>query len=88
MSLVSSQSSLPSSLQQLDVSPFSLAYEVAFDEAQIHAAENTDCAHLGCALLLDGKFAGAVQNNRFHHAEMNALSCLKERYECAQGEYV
>lgn len=63
---------------------FAFSYNQALTEALNHASNNIKCAHLGCSLLINGEFHSSFQNDPLEHAEMNALSRLKENNYCSQ----
>ena len=52
----------------------------AIAAALSHAHTNTRCAHIGCSLLIDGKYVKTTTNCPSAHAERRVLSGIHKRY--------
>ena len=52
----------------------------AIRAALAHAHTNTRCAHVGCSLLINGKYVKSTTNCPSTHAECRILSGITKRY--------
>ncbi len=52
----------------------------AIHAALAHAFTNTRCAHIGCSLLINGKYIKSTTNCPSIHAECRVLSGISKRY--------
>ena len=56
------------------------AYMTAYAHAYEHAMNIKRCAHIACAVVIDGKVSVVLSNSKDGHAEINALEAVCESY--------
>lgn len=64
-----------------------LIFNTVYDHAVIHAINVSKHSHISCGVILNGELVSVAVCDDIYHAEVSALSKVKERNYCEKGRH-